>query len=91
MPWGAARLATEWFLAEGTTTGNRDTKILVSNPMDAATTLVVTYLLEGADNVVKNYVIDAQTSPDDQRSRRCAEYKLFDTHPDNEQFCSRGC
>ncbi|MFC1600778.1 FG-GAP-like repeat-containing protein [Candidatus Sumerlaeota bacterium] len=56
---GSTELATEWLLAEGTTTGNRETNILVGNPNDTAATLQVTYLLPGETPQTFDYTVGA--------------------------------
>ena len=57
---GATELSTEWFLAEGTTTNERETIILIGNPNEETAELEVTYLVEGADPIIVNYTVAAE-------------------------------
>ena len=54
---GITELSTEWFLAEGSETGNRRTVICVGNPNDEEAVLEVSYLLENEDPVVTTYTL----------------------------------
>ncbi|MFC1600719.1 pre-peptidase C-terminal domain-containing protein [Candidatus Sumerlaeota bacterium] len=56
---GSPLLANEWILAEGTTTGNRETLILVGNPNSTASKLEVTYLLQGESPTTVSHTVGA--------------------------------
>ncbi|MFC1601683.1 cohesin domain-containing protein [Candidatus Sumerlaeota bacterium] len=66
---GSKVAATTWYLAEGSTSNNRVTKILVGNPSSTTATLSVRYLIQGEGPTTiqheiganRRYTIDALT------------------------------
>jgi Tol biopolymer transport system component len=58
---GVTSPSLEWFLAEGSTGGFFDTFVLLANSNDSPANIHATYLLPSGQNVVKDYVVPANS------------------------------
>ena len=58
---GTTTLGTTWYLAEGYTGGSFATYALIQNPTDASATVTATYMIQGGENVVKQYTVPANS------------------------------
>ena len=56
---GVTAPATTWYLAEGYTGAGFGTYILIQNPNDSATTVDVTYMLQGGGTLTRQHTVPA--------------------------------